>query len=156
MLDNSCKSACGSSKLKKIRKSKKLVEKKEDKTGITITSKAKKQILLIAKKKQSNKNNNKIIAENVEQNNLFLRIMIEVGGCAGMKYHLIIDDYISNEDFVIKTKDITMVAVDPYSMNYLNGANLDYYETLEGSGFKVTIPDATVACSCGNSFGCGR
>lgn len=89
-------------------------------------------------------------------NNLsFLRIMIEIGGCAGMKYHIIIDDYIADNDLMMKFNDKIYLVIDDYSMEYLKDGILDFEETLEFSGFKIDNPNAKSSCSCGNSFGCG-
>ena len=89
-----------------------------------------------------------------EGKNDFLRIMIEIGGCAGMKYHIIIDDYIADNDLLTKEEDKIYLAIDDYSMEYLKGGTLHYEEGLEFSGFKLDNPNATSNCSCGNSFGC--
>lgn len=85
----------------------------------------------------------------------FLRIMIEIGGCAGMKYHIIIDDYLADNDLVMKFDEKIYLAIDDYSMEYLKGGTLDFEETLEFSGFKLDNPNASSSCSCGSSFGCG-
>jgi len=90
-----------------------------------------------------------------ENNITFLRIMIDVGGCSGMRYHMILDDYVSENDLVVLHNDKPYVVIDEYSMEYIKDGVLEYEETLEGANFKIQNPNASASCSCGSSFGCG-
>lgn len=84
----------------------------------------------------------------------FLRIMVEAGGCAGLKYHMILDDYISENDIIFTENDTNILVIDDYSMEYLKDGSLEYEETLESSGFKINNPNIQSSCSCGSSFNC--
>jgi iron-sulfur cluster assembly protein len=86
---------------------------------------------------------------------VFLRIMIDIGGCAGMRYHIILDDYISDNDLVSKYKKRPILVIDEYSMTYLKNGTLKYEENLDGAGFIIDNPNATGSCSCNSSFSCG-
>ena len=92
---------------------------------------------------------------------IFIRIMIVSGGCAGMQYHILMDDYIGEMDKVIllrKKKNITQkdvyVVIDETSLQYLNGGKIDFQDSLEFSGFTVYNPNVKGVCNCGNSFSC--
>ena len=92
---------------------------------------------------------------------IFIRIMIVSGGCAGMQYHILMDDYIGEMDKVIilrKKKNITQkdvyVVIDETSLQYLNGGKIDFQDSLEFSGFKIDNPNVKGVCNCGNSFSC--
>ncbi len=80
-----------------------------------------------------------------------LRVYISGGGCAGMSYGMTIDDAISNDDAVVKTKGIK-VLVDKLSLIYLRGSKIDYVENLQTSGFQIDNPNAASSCGCGLSF----
>ncbi len=83
--------------------------------------------------------------------NLKLRVMIEGGGCSGFQYGFKFDESVNDEDAVIKNKGATML-VDLTSMQYLNGAEVDYLEGLEGARFVINNPNAKSTCGCGSSF----
>ena len=92
---------------------------------------------------------------------IFIRIMIVSGGCAGMQYHILMDDYIGEMDKVIilrKKKNIIQkdvyVVIDETSLKYLNGGKIDFQDSLEFSGFKIDNPNVKGVCNCGNSFSC--
>ena len=80
------------------------------------------------------------------------RITVETGGCSGNKYGMELDDKSTEEDIVVKEKGIK-IFVDKKSMQKLNGANVDYVDSLQGAGFKIGNPNATKTCGCGDSFG---
>jgi iron-sulfur cluster assembly accessory protein len=84
-----------------------------------------------------------------------LRLYISGGGCAGMSYGMSIDDSISNDDAVVKTRGIKVI-VDKLSLIYLRGSKIDYVENLQSSGFKVDNPNAAASCGCGLSFKASR
>jgi iron-sulfur cluster assembly protein len=95
-----------------------------------------------------------LLGKNDDLNNPFLRIMVEAGGCAGLKYHIIMDDYISENDFAIEKNDKPYLVIDEWSLEYVKNGELIYEETFESSGFKVLNPNVTGNCSCGSSFSC--
>lgn len=85
------------------------------------------------------------------EENLFLRISIKGGGCAGLKYNLDIDDRKSKFDVVCRFGELKVV-VDVFSLQYLANTTIDYQESLEGAGFKFDNPNARKTCGCGSSF----
>ena len=83
--------------------------------------------------------------------NLKLRVSVDGGGCSGFQYAFDFDETISEDDAVFENNGATML-VDVTSMQYLNGAELDYLEGLEGARFVVKNPNADSTCGCGSSF----
>jgi iron-sulfur cluster insertion protein len=82
---------------------------------------------------------------------LKLRVYITGGGCSGFSYGFTFDEAVNEGDSVFKNGDVTMV-VDPMSIQYLVGSEVDYSEGLQGSQFLVRNPNATSTCGCGSSF----
>ncbi len=80
-----------------------------------------------------------------------LRIFVEGGGCSGFQYGMAFDDSKDGDQVVWATEDVS-VLVDPNSSQYLADAEVDYVETLTGSGFSVANPTAKSSCGCGQSF----
>jgi len=80
-----------------------------------------------------------------------LRVYIAGGGCSGLSYGLAFDDQVREGDDVMEIGGIR-VLVDPYSAVYLRGAQIDYVDSLMGSGFTVHNPNAVATCACGHSF----
>ena len=96
---------------------------------------------------------NKIASIIREEDNpaLKLRIFIEGGGCSGFNYGFTLDEVMNEDDFAI-TSGSTSVLVDAMSAQYLEGAEIDYKETLAGSSFVFRNPMAKSTCGCGSSF----
>ena len=91
-----------------------------------------------------------------------LRVAIEGGGCSGFQYGLGFDRGAQEGDHTFDCDGVTVV-VDPFSAPYLQGARVDYLETIQESGFKIDNPNASGSCGCGHSFqvedgeaGCGH
>lgn len=82
---------------------------------------------------------------------LKLRVYISGGGCSGFQYGFTFDDSASEEDLAIQNQGVTLV-VDPLSLQYLAGAEVDYSETLQGAQFVIRNPNAQTTCGCGSSF----
>ncbi len=80
-----------------------------------------------------------------------LRVSVQPGGCSGFKYGLLIEDEAAEDDLVIDQGD-WRVFVDPFSAQYLNGVNIDYVSSMQGSGFTFKNPNSTGGCGCGSSF----
>lgn len=91
-----------------------------------------------------------LIAEE-ENPNLKLRVYITGGGCSGFQYGFTFDEKVNEGDTTIENSGVTLV-VDPMSLQYLIGGQVDYTEGLEGSRFFVNNPNATTTCGCGASF----
>lgn len=81
-----------------------------------------------------------------------LRIMIEAGGCAGLKYNMGLVSDPEADDTVIE-RDGVRVMIDDKSREYLDGTTIDFVVALEGSGFTFENPNAKSSCGCGKSFG---
>ena len=80
-----------------------------------------------------------------------LRIEVTDGGCSGLSYGLRLESAETKEDTVIEYGTIK-VFVDPSSLPKLDGMSIDFVDSLEGSGFKFTNPNAVKSCACGSSF----
>lgn len=93
----------------------------------------------------------KSLIEEEENPNLKLRVYITGGGCSGFQYGFTFDEAVNEGDTTIKNCGVTLV-VDPMSLQYLIGGEVDYTEGLEGSRFFVNNPNATSTCGCGASF----
>jgi iron-sulfur cluster assembly accessory protein len=79
-----------------------------------------------------------------------LRVAVIGGGCSGLQYKMDLQDAPASRDFLVETAGVRVV-VDPKSALYVTGSELDYLDALNG-GFKVTNPNASTTCSCGESF----
>jgi iron-sulfur cluster insertion protein len=82
---------------------------------------------------------------------LCLRTFVQGGGCSGMSYGFTFDEIMNEDDFEIPLGN-TKVLIDAMSMQYLQGASIDYKEDLQGSEFKISNPNAQSTCGCGSSF----
>jgi iron-sulfur cluster insertion protein len=82
---------------------------------------------------------------------LKLRVYITGGGCSGFQYGFEFDEA-SNEDDVAVHRDGVTLVVDPLSLQYLMGAEVDYRESLQGAQFVIRNPNAKTTCGCGSSF----
>lgn len=93
----------------------------------------------------------KALLVNENDPNLTLRLFIQGGGCSGFSYGFTFDEKINDDDFVIVKDDVKLL-VDAASSQYLEGAELDYQESLAGSQFVIKNPNAKSSCGCGSSF----
>ena len=80
-----------------------------------------------------------------------LRLAVTGGGCSGFQYNFAVDDARTEEDLVLE-KDGATVLIDPVSLDFLQGAEIDFTDDLIGQAFKVNNPNATASCGCGTSF----
>jgi iron-sulfur cluster insertion protein len=89
-----------------------------------------------------------------EENNpkLALRTFVQGGGCSGFSYGFTFDEEQNEDDFEIPLDEFR-VLVDGMSMQYLQGAEIDYKDELVGSSFSIKNPNAQTTCGCGSSFG---
>lgn len=83
--------------------------------------------------------------------NLSLRTFVQGGGCSGFSYGFTLDEEKNEDDFEIPLDEFK-VLVDAMSMQYLQGAEIDYKEELMGSNFTIRNPNAQTTCGCGSSF----
>jgi iron-sulfur cluster assembly protein len=80
-----------------------------------------------------------------------LRVAVQGGGCSGFEYALGFDSGAQEGDHELESHGVSVV-VDPFSAPYLTGAEIDYLETIQESGFKINNPNVVSACGCGHSF----
>jgi iron-sulfur cluster assembly protein len=80
-----------------------------------------------------------------------LRVYVYSGGCSGFRYGMMLEDQPTSEDVTVESRGIK-VYVDQQSTQYLQGAEIDYLDTLMGAGFTVNNPNAVSGCGCGSSF----
>jgi iron-sulfur cluster insertion protein len=83
--------------------------------------------------------------------NLKLRVFVSGGGCSGFQYGFTFDENIEEGDTCVENQGVKLL-VDPMSLQYLMGAEIDYREGLEGAQFVIRNPTATTTCGCGSSF----
>ncbi|HSN72450.1 MAG TPA: iron-sulfur cluster insertion protein ErpA [Steroidobacteraceae bacterium] len=83
--------------------------------------------------------------------NLKLRVFVSGGGCSGFQYGFTFDESVEEGDTCVENHGVTLL-VDPMSIQYLMGAEIDYREDLEGAQFVIRNPNATTTCGCGSSF----
>lgn len=82
---------------------------------------------------------------------LKLRVYVQGGGCSGFQYGFTFDEEVQEGDTEIEKAGVTLL-VDPMSVQYLMGAEIDYREDLSGAQFIIRNPNATTTCGCGSSF----
>ena len=82
---------------------------------------------------------------------LKLRVYIQGGGCSGFQYGFEFDEQQNEDDFSVATDEVTLL-VDPLSLQYLVGAQVDYTESLHGAQFVIRNPNAQTTSGCGSSF----
>jgi iron-sulfur cluster assembly accessory protein len=80
-----------------------------------------------------------------------LRVSVEGGGCSGFQYKFDMDRDKADDDIVIE-RNAAVVLIDPMSLGYLGGSEIDYVDDLIGASFKVINPNIKAACGCGTSF----
>ena len=86
--------------------------------------------------------------ENPDQ---MLRVFVTGGGCSGFQYGFKFDVSTEDGDTVVTKNGVTLL-VDPMSIQYLTGAEIDYKESVEGAQFVIRNPNASTTCGCGSSF----
>ena len=86
-----------------------------------------------------------------EGSGAMLRISVEGGGCSGFQYKFGVDRAKAEDDLVI-AREGAVVLVDPASVPFLAGSEVDFVDDLIGASFRVNNPNATASCGCGTSF----
>src|SRR5512134_3155090 len=82
---------------------------------------------------------------------LKLRVFVTGGGCSGFQYGFTFDETTNEDDTAMERGGVTLL-IDPMSLQYLMGAEIDYQENVEGAQFVIKNPNATSTCGCGSSF----
>jgi iron-sulfur cluster assembly accessory protein len=108
----------------------------ETASPVTVSARAAKQIAQILK---------------AEAPPAMLRVAVTGGGCSGFQYNFTIDDTRMDDDLIVE-RDGATVLIDPMSLDFLNGAEIDFTDDLIGAAFKINNPNATSSCGCGTSF----
>jgi iron-sulfur cluster assembly accessory protein len=80
-----------------------------------------------------------------------LRVSVEGGGCSGFQYRFDLVGEAASDDFVIERR-AAKVLIDPVSLEYMAGSEIDFVDDLIGASFKIQNPNATASCGCGTSF----
>lgn len=93
----------------------------------------------------------KALLEQEGRSDLALRIAVQPGGCSGLRYQLFFDDRSLDGDQV-QTYDGFSLVVDRMSIPYLEGATIDFVDSIEKQGFTIDNPSASGSCACGDSF----
>src|SRR5689334_24637538 len=93
----------------------------------------------------------KSLLEQEGRDDLALRIAVQPGGCAGLRYQLFFDERTLDGDLMREFGGIN-VAVDRMSAPYVEGAVIDFVDTIEKQGFTIENPNASGSCACGDSF----
>jgi len=91
------------------------------------------------------------LVEEEKNDALMLRVFISGGGCSGFQYGFTFDENLTEGDTVIERNGVRLL-IDPMSIQYLMGAEIDYTEGLEGAQFVIRNPNASTTCGCGSSF----
>src|SRR5437588_11458271 len=86
-----------------------------------------------------------------ESTGAMLRVSVEGGGCSGFQYKFDIERAKADDDIII-ARDGATVLIDPVSLQYMAGAEIDFIDDLIGASFKIANPKATASCGCGTSF----
>lgn len=84
----------------------------------------------------------------------YLRVFVAPGGCSGLQYGMALEEAAEEDDLTFECEGVRVV-VDPFSASYLQGAEIDYVNSLMGGGFTIHNPNAVATCACGHSFDAG-
>lgn len=93
----------------------------------------------------------KALLDQEGRDDLSLRIAVQPGGCAGLRYQLFFDDRSLDGDVTSDFGGVTL-SVDRMSAPYVQGATIDFVDSIEKQGFTIDNPNATGSCACGDSF----
>ena len=85
------------------------------------------------------------------RDDLRLRVAVQPGGCSGLIYQLFFDETLEENDAVVDFDGVEVV-VDSMSIPYLDGASIDFEDSIQKQGFTIDNPNASGSCACGDSF----
>ncbi len=91
------------------------------------------------------------LMQSEERDDLSLRVFVTGGGCSGFQYGFSFDEDVAEDDTRVETLGVRLV-IDPMSVVYLEGAEIDYRDDVNGAQFVIRNPNATTTCGCGSSF----
>jgi iron-sulfur cluster assembly accessory protein len=92
------------------------------------------------------------LLEQEGRDDLRLRVAVQPGGCSGLIYQLYFDERVLDGDAVAEFGEGVEVVVDKMSVPYLDGASIDFEDTIQKQGFTIDNPNASGSCACGDSF----
>ncbi len=92
-----------------------------------------------------------MMSEGMEATSAGLRVRVLPGGCSGYQYALDVEDTPTQTDKIVEANGLKLF-VDSFSLQLLDGVEIDYVSTVMGSGFTFKNPNATGSCGCGSSF----
>ena len=92
---------------------------------------------------------NKVLSQEAPGSSL--RVAVDGGGCSGFQYRFTIVPTAEAEDLVLR-RDGAVVLIDPMSLDFMRGSEIDFVDDLIGQSFKISNPNATASCGCGTSF----
>ncbi|MEN9741019.1 MAG: iron-sulfur cluster insertion protein ErpA [Actinomycetota bacterium] len=115
-------------------------------TGNTLTEKSHGVTLTSAAASKA-----KVLLEREQRDDLRLRLVVKAGGCSGFRYDLFFDERDNDGDAIVEF-DGVQVVIDKKSAPYLEGAEIDYEDSIQASGFQINNPNAQNTCACGDSF----
>lgn len=87
----------------------------------------------------------------MENTDAHVRVQVNGGGCSGFSYQFSFDAEVNDDDVVIE-RDGVSVVIDEMSLAFIAGSEIDYVDDLTASAFRISNPNATASCGCGNSF----
>ncbi|OYY49413.1 MAG: iron-sulfur cluster insertion protein ErpA [Methylophilaceae bacterium 17-44-8] len=93
----------------------------------------------------------KELIEEEGTSDLKLRVFVSGGGCSGFQYGFTFEEEVNEDDTKVQNDSVTLL-IDPMSLQYLMGAEIDYQDSLQGSQFVIRNPNAQTTCGCGSSF----
>jgi len=91
------------------------------------------------------------LLEQEGRDDLRLRIAVQPGGCSGLIYQLYFDERMLDGDVTTDFDGVELI-VDKMSVPYLDGASIDFEDTIQKQGFSIDNPNAEGSCACGDSF----
>lgn len=91
------------------------------------------------------------LMDDEDSEDLKLRVFITGGGCSGFQYGFTFDEDVDAEDAQVLTDGVTLL-IDAMSLQYLDGAEIDYKDDFQGAQFVIRNPNAATTCGCGSSF----
>jgi iron-sulfur cluster assembly accessory protein len=91
------------------------------------------------------------LLEQEGRDDLRLRVAVQPGGCSGLIYQLFFDERLMDDDLVVDFNGVEVV-VDKMSSPYIDGATVDFEDTIQKQGFTIDNPNAQGSCACGDSF----
>ncbi|MEY4434428.1 MAG: hypothetical protein RIR16_468 [Actinomycetota bacterium] len=107
-------------------------------TGVVLTAEAQAKV--------------KTLIEAEGRDDLRLRVAVQPGGCSGLIYQLYFDEQLADDDYVREFGAGVEVVIDQMSLPYLDGASIDFEDTIQKQGFTIDNPNAAGSCACGDSF----